>query len=79
MSNSRQERQNQAEVNCLGETQNIQYSGTREKCHLPGSEVALATAVGVLVEVTVMLSVCRVCNCSRGWCQTKVPGLKAAN
>lgn len=33
----------------------------------PGSPAALATVVGVLVEVPVMLSVCRVCNASRRW------------
>ena len=33
----------------------------------PGSPAALATVVGVLVEVPVMLSVCRVCNDSRRW------------
>jgi ACR3 family arsenite transporter len=33
----------------------------------PGSGAALATVVGVLVEVPVMLSVCRVCLASRGW------------
>jgi ACR3 family arsenite transporter len=33
----------------------------------PGSGAALATVVGVLVEVPVMLSVCRICNRSRGW------------
>jgi ACR3 family arsenite transporter len=33
----------------------------------PGSGAALATVVGVLVEVPVMLSVCRVCVASRGW------------
>ena len=38
----------------------------------PGSGAALATVVGVLVEVPVMLSVCRVCNQSRGWYQTKI-------
>jgi ACR3 family arsenite transporter len=31
------------------------------------SPAALATVVGVLVEVPVMLSVCKVCNRSRGW------------
>jgi ACR3 family arsenite transporter len=31
------------------------------------SPAALATAVGVLVEVPVMLSVCRICMDSRGW------------
>ncbi|MSU62417.1 MAG: ACR3 family arsenite efflux transporter [Pedosphaera sp.] len=35
----------------------------------PTSPAALATVVGVLVEVPVMLSVCRVCNASRGWYQ----------
>jgi len=38
----------------------------------PGSGAALATVVGVLVEVPVMLSVCRVCNQSRTWYQTKI-------
>lgn len=33
----------------------------------PGSGAALATVVGVLVEVPVMLSVCAVCNRTRGW------------
>ena len=33
----------------------------------PGSGAALATVVGVLVEVPVMLSVCRVCVASQGW------------
>ncbi len=33
----------------------------------PTSPAALATAVGVLVEVPVMLSVCHVCNRTRGW------------
>jgi ACR3 family arsenite transporter len=33
----------------------------------PTSGAALATIVGVLVEVPVMLSVCRVCNASRDW------------
>jgi ACR3 family arsenite transporter len=31
------------------------------------SPAALATVVGVLVEVPVMLSVCKICNQSRGW------------
>ncbi|HNQ87915.1 MAG TPA: ACR3 family arsenite efflux transporter [Verrucomicrobiota bacterium] len=38
-----------------------------------GSGAALATVVGVLVEVPVMLSVCRICNQSRAWYQ-KVAG-----
>jgi ACR3 family arsenite transporter len=33
----------------------------------PGSGAALATVVGVLIEVPVMLSVCAVCNRTRGW------------
>ncbi|MCM2314373.1 MAG: ACR3 family arsenite efflux transporter [Thermoanaerobaculia bacterium] len=33
----------------------------------PGSGAALATVVGVLVEVPVMLSVCSICLASRGW------------
>jgi ACR3 family arsenite transporter len=35
----------------------------------PDSGAALATVVGVLVEVPVMLSVCRICNQSRRWYQ----------
>ncbi len=38
----------------------------------PTSPAALATVVGILVEVPVMLSVCRVCNASRGWYQRGV-------
>jgi len=37
----------------------------------PGSGAALATVVGVLVEVPVMLSVCHVCNRTRHWFPTK--------
>ncbi len=33
----------------------------------PGSGAALATVVGVLIEVPVMLSVCAVCNRTRAW------------
>ncbi|HEY6049669.1 MAG TPA: arsenical-resistance protein, partial [Thermoanaerobaculia bacterium] len=33
----------------------------------PGSGAALATVVGVLVEVPVMLSVCRACVATRSW------------
>jgi ACR3 family arsenite transporter len=33
----------------------------------PGSGAALATVVGVLVEVPVMLSVCSFCNRTKGW------------
>jgi ACR3 family arsenite transporter len=33
----------------------------------PGSGAALATVVGVLVEVPVMLSICAACNRTRGW------------
>jgi ACR3 family arsenite transporter len=36
----------------------------------PGSGAALATVVGVLVEVPVMLSVCNVCNRTRHWFPT---------
>jgi ACR3 family arsenite transporter len=37
------------------------------------SPAALATVVGVLVEVPVMLSVCKVCNQSRHWYNRKLP------
>lgn len=37
----------------------------------PTSPAALATVVGVLVEVPVMLSVCRICVRSRGWYEQK--------
>ena len=37
-----------------------------------GSGAALATVVGVLVEVPVMLSVCKICNRSRGWYQARL-------
>jgi ACR3 family arsenite transporter len=33
----------------------------------PSSGASLATVVGVLVEVPVMLSVCRICQATRGW------------
>ena len=36
----------------------------------PGSGAALATVVGVLVEVPVMLSVCGMCNRTRQWFAT---------
>jgi ACR3 family arsenite transporter len=36
----------------------------------PGSGAALATVVGVLVEVPVMLSVCRLCVATRPWFET---------
>ena len=42
------------------------------------SGAALATVVGVLVEVPVMLSVCRVCNASRGWYQRALPADRPA-
>jgi len=38
-----------------------------------GSGAALATVVGVLVEVPVMLSICQICNQSRHWYQAKLP------
>ncbi|HPC83563.1 MAG TPA: ACR3 family arsenite efflux transporter [Thermoanaerobaculaceae bacterium] len=46
----------------------------------PGSGAALATVVGVLVEVPVMLSVCRVCLATRGWFEhtPNVSGHRAA-
>lgn len=44
----------------------------------PGSGAALATVVGVLVEVPVMLSVCRVCNNSRAWYEQMVPAEPAS-
>jgi ACR3 family arsenite transporter len=44
----------------------------------PGSGAALACVVGVLVEVPVMLSVCRVCNASRGWYQRALPSASAS-
>jgi arsenite transporter len=40
----------------------------------PGSGAALATVVGVLVEVPVMLSVCGVCNRTRGWFRPNAAG-----
>jgi ACR3 family arsenite transporter len=44
----------------------------------PGSGAALATVVGVLVEVPVMLSVCSFCNRTRHWFPTPaLPGLAA--
>jgi ACR3 family arsenite transporter len=39
----------------------------------PESGAALATVVGVLVEVPVMLSVCAICNRTRGWFDAAVP------
>jgi ACR3 family arsenite transporter len=39
----------------------------------PGSGAALATVVGVLVEVPVMLSVCSVCNRTRHWFPKETP------
>jgi ACR3 family arsenite transporter len=41
----------------------------------PGSGAALATVVGVLVEVPVMLSVCRLCVGTRGWFEPAVAGV----
>ena len=38
-----------------------------------GSGAALATVVGVLVEVPVMLSVCKVCLATRGWFESPLP------
>ena len=42
----------------------------------PGSGAALATVVGVLVEVPVMLSVCHICNRTRHWFPQPVEGVK---
>jgi ACR3 family arsenite transporter len=42
----------------------------------PGSGAALATVVGVLVEVPVMLTVCSFCNRTRGWFEAS-PGTAA--
>ena len=39
----------------------------------PGSGAALATVVGVLIEVPVMLSVCSVCNRTRHWFPAAAP------
>ncbi|NOS71798.1 MAG: ACR3 family arsenite efflux transporter [Verrucomicrobia bacterium] len=38
----------------------------------PASGAALACVVGVLVEVPVMLSVCKICNQSRSWYQARI-------
>ncbi len=40
----------------------------------PGSGAALATVVGVLVEVPVMLSVCSACNRTRPWFAARIRG-----
>jgi ACR3 family arsenite transporter len=42
----------------------------------PSSGAALACVVGVLVEVPVMLSVCNICNRSKGWYCETLPGTK---
>ncbi len=39
----------------------------------PESGAALATVVGVLIEVPVMLSVCAVCNRTRHWFPASYP------
>jgi ACR3 family arsenite transporter len=39
----------------------------------PGSGAAMATVVGVLVEVPVMLSVCRFCVATRPWFEKPAP------
>ncbi len=44
----------------------------------PGSGAALATVVGVLVEVPVMLSVCRVCVATRRWFPAAEPRIVPA-
>jgi ACR3 family arsenite transporter len=43
----------------------------------PGSGAALATVVGVLVEVPVMLSVCHVCLASRSWFEAPLAPVEA--
>ena len=43
----------------------------------PGSGAALATVVGVLVEVPVMLSVCHICVSSRHWFEAGVAASEA--
>ncbi|HSB79296.1 MAG TPA: ACR3 family arsenite efflux transporter [Candidatus Methylomirabilis sp.] len=45
----------------------------------PGSGAALATVVGVLIEVPVMLSVCAVCNRTRHWFVATSTALKDAD
>jgi ACR3 family arsenite transporter len=45
----------------------------------PGSGAALATVVGVLVEVPVMLSVCGVCNRTHGWFPVEAVGTQAVS
>ncbi len=44
----------------------------------PSSEAALATVVGVLIEVPVMLSVCSVCNRTRHWFAASPAGARGA-
>ncbi len=44
----------------------------------PGSGAALATVVGVLIEVPVMLSVCAVCNRTRHWFAASPAGARVA-
>ncbi len=44
----------------------------------PGSGAALATVVGVLVEVPVMLSVCAACNRTRAWFPPPAPAVAPA-
>jgi len=45
----------------------------------PGSGAALATVVGVLVEVPVMLTVCNICNRTRHWFPTQSQRLSHTN
>ena len=42
------------------------------------SGAALATVVGVLIEVPVMLSVVRIVNSSKGWYEKALPGRSAS-
>ena len=45
----------------------------------PSSGAALATVVGVLIEVPVMLSVCGICNRTRHWFPARTSGTGAVN
>jgi ACR3 family arsenite transporter len=45
----------------------------------PDSGAALATVVGVLVEVPVMLSVCAACNRTRQWFPASAASFQAAS
>ena len=51
----------------IGTSNFFELAGAAITLFGPGSGAALATDVGVLVEVPVMLSVCHVCNRTRAW------------